>query len=153
MDTKRCYKCKQDKPLDAFHKQHNGTKGCAPQCKECKRVYQKAHYQNNKVAYHTSAKIARKKWGEGNGKARVLEHAIATRQRRRAQQKGGDHILMSDLYKRDKGICGICDEPCTREDASLDHIIPLSSNGPHIWCNVQLAHLQCNRIKGSRHAA
>jgi 5-methylcytosine-specific restriction endonuclease McrA len=30
---------------------------------------------------------------------------------------------------------------------SLDHITPLAAGGPHVYENVQCAHLQCNPIK------
>ena len=57
-------------------------------------------------------------------------------------------ITFEEIYKRDKGVCKICNKKCSRKDASLDHIIPISSDGPHTRANIQLAHKLCNSIKG-----
>lgn len=97
----------------------------------------------------------------------------AIRARRKAWKKtyGGKYISRAKKYgcvwecgvtlkaviKRDKGICQICGKPCDENDKtwgsagplypSVDHIIPLSKQGPHTWGNVQLAHLICNSEK------
>lgn len=60
-----------------------------------------------------------------------------------------DLIALDDLYTRDKGICGICKEPCDRSAATMDHIKPIKLKGTHTWDNVQLAHRACNRRKGN----
>ncbi len=54
------------------------------------------------------------------------------------------------VYDAHAGICGICLEPVSYADASLDHIVPLARGGAHTASNVQPAHLQCNAIKGAR---
>lgn len=71
-------------------------------------------------------------------------------------------ITLLRLYKRDKGICYICNEPCDYDDKqitgeghfvageaypSIDHIIPLARGGKHAWDNVKLAHHRCNSDK------
>ena len=33
---------------------------------------------------------------------------------------------------------------------SIDHIIPMSKGGGHIWSNVQVAHIICNSIKSDK---
>jgi 5-methylcytosine-specific restriction endonuclease McrA len=48
------------------------------------------------------------------------------------------------IYARDSGICQLCKKPVPREQASMDHIIPLSAGGVHAPWNVQLTHLRCN---------
>ena len=46
-------------------------------------------------------------------------------------------------------ICGLCSRWIKRiEDASIDHILPLSLGGSNHKSNVQLAHIKCNQIKG-----
>lgn len=45
-------------------------------------------------------------------------------------------------------ICGICGKPLDKRTAEIDHIIPLSKGGGHVWGNLQLAHPSCNRMKG-----
>lgn len=74
-------------------------------------------------------------------------------------------ISLKRLYKRDKGICYLCGEPCDYNDKiitdeghyivgetypSIDHVKPLSKGGKHSWENVKLAHHKCNAIKSDR---
>lgn len=61
------------------------------------------------------------------------------------------------IYNHDKWICQLCHEQVDPKlklpdqmCASLDHIIPMSRGGPHLYTNVQLAHLLCNMFKGNR---
>ena len=78
----------------------------------------------------------------------------------RAERYGLDYdptITVEKLYKRDGGICQICGEPCDPNDKSwgscgpmhpsIDHIVPMSRGGAHVWSNVQLAHHLCNARK------
>lgn len=77
--------------------------------------------------------------------------------RRKKIQLNGDadySITLAKLYKRDKGICCLCDvkvnmnvDTNSDEYGSIDHIIPISKGGKHIWANVQLAHRSCNSMK------
>lgn len=73
-------------------------------------------------------------------------------------------ISLDGLFRRDRGVCAICGEPCDYCDheerdgffiagdnyPSVDHIVPLSKGGMHSWDNVQLAHFKCNTLKGAR---
>lgn len=74
-------------------------------------------------------------------------------------------ITLIMLYKKDKGICHICNEPCDYDDKqiteeghfiaggtypSVDHVIPIAKGGKHSWNNVKLAHHKCNGIKSDR---
>lgn len=61
------------------------------------------------------------------------------------------------IWKRDKGICGICHEPIDpslpwsdKMCRTLDHIVPLAKGGTHEPSNVQLAHAVCNSRKCDR---
>lgn len=67
-------------------------------------------------------------------------------------------ISLKELLKKYNGICQICGKPVDVESKnekghvlgdypSLDHIIPLSKGGDHVWSNVQLAHVRCNAKK------
>ena len=55
-----------------------------------------------------------------------------------------------EIYKRDSGICGICEELVQYEDYHLDHIIPLSKGGAHADFNLQVTHSWCNLSKGNK---
>lgn len=79
--------------------------------------------------------------------------------KRRALKRNlpADNIRPRDVYERDGWICQICYEPVDESvkwpdpmSPSLDHVIPLSKGGHHVWENVSLAHLDCNVRKGDR---
>lgn len=71
---------------------------------------------------------------------------------------------LQKLYKRDKGICYICNTKCDYEDyiilngtiicgdyyPSIEHVIPISKGGTDDWENIRLAHRKCNNLKGNR---
>lgn len=67
-------------------------------------------------------------------------------------------ITLKRLIKRDGLKCAICGEQCNTNDhewtqyfgptsPTIDHIIPMSKGGGHVWNNVQVAHAICNSIK------
>lgn len=80
--------------------------------------------------------------------------------RRRASKKAtstGVPVIRDQIGDRDRWKCGICGTRVNRNLAfphsmspSLDHIVPLSKGGAHSPENVQIAHLQCNTVKGNR---
>lgn len=80
-------------------------------------------------------------------------------QRRRARKQAlpTEFFQHAEVFERDGWICQLCTEPVDRMLAypdpmsqSLDHVIPLSRGGHHVWDNVQLAHLICNTRKQAR---
>jgi len=48
------------------------------------------------------------------------------------------------------GKCGICGLSVSKEEMTIDHIVPLSRGGPHVLSNLQPAHSSCNTKKGAR---
>ena len=84
--------------------------------------------------------------------------------RHRAKKYGCDYdstVTLAKLIKRDGLRCAICGEMCDWNDhswskyagpkyPSIDHIIPMSKGGGHVWDNVQVAHIICNSEKGNR---
>lgn len=68
---------------------------------------------------------------------------------KRARKKGGfvEHVDPLVLFKRDKGICGICRKPVHANQFHVDHIFPLSRGGEHSYKNTQIAHPPCNNRK------
>jgi 5-methylcytosine-specific restriction endonuclease McrA len=63
------------------------------------------------------------------------------------------------VYKLDNGVCHICKKPVDYHDATLDHIIPITtipkqitSSSDEYW-NLRLAHKKCNTIRGAAKVA
>lgn len=68
----------------------------------------------------------------------------------RARRLGLEYDLIDfrRVYAHHKGLCGICHQPVSFETFTIDHIIPTSRRGPHLFENLQPAHLACNSKKG-----
>lgn len=69
----------------------------------------------------------------------------------------GEKINPLCLFSICDWVCGICHneiDPALRypDDmcATVDHIVPLSQGGCHVWSNVQPAHKLCNELKADR---
>lgn len=80
---------------------------------------------------------------------------ICHEQRARKRNATIENFFVSEIYERDKWICGLCGKKVDKNlkypnllSKSLDHIIPLSKGGEHSRKNVQLSHLECNRRTG-----
>ena len=83
------------------------------------------------------------------------------RHMRRAVMYGCEYdskVTLKKLIKRDGLRCALCGEMCDPNDntwaghfgpkrPTIDHIIPMSKGGGHVWGNVQVAHAICNSIK------
>jgi 5-methylcytosine-specific restriction endonuclease McrA len=77
------------------------------------------------------------------------------RDRRRVAQ-GAERIYRRKVYERDDWTCRLCLKPVDRDAvvpapmaATLDHVVPLSLGGEHVYSNVQCAHFLCNSTKGA----
>lgn len=79
---------------------------------------------------------------------------------RRADQSSDQATFrkLSKVIYGSQSICGICGRPVNFDKVfpdpwskTIDHIIPVTKGGnPIALENLQLAHLQCNRIKSTR---
>ena len=71
--------------------------------------------------------------------------------------KRGEKINHTEVFDFWNWICNICeseiDRTCGRDDwmrVTLEHVIPLSKGGQHVWDNVRPAHWKCNMDKGDK---
>lgn len=55
-----------------------------------------------------------------------------------------------NVYLRDSGICQYCGKKCSNKELTIDHVIPISKQGPETWGNVVAACRSCNQKKGNR---
>lgn len=112
------------------------------------KEYNKKYYEQNSDKIKESVH----KWNADNlDKIREYHRKAEHIRRARIASVEGDRTITFELvYKRNNGICQICSHECTKEDGSIDHIVPISREGTHTWDNVQLAHLRCNIIKGTK---
>lgn len=80
-----------------------------------------------------------------------------SRRRIRKRNNGQEPYVTLAVFERDAWVCQLCFEPTDREagwnhpeQPTVDHIVPLSLQGPDTFENVQTAHRRCNSIKQNR---
>lgn len=78
-------------------------------------------------------------------------------ERRGAKWEAVSPIL---VYERDQWRCGICRRrinpdlgPPHPHSATIDHIVPRSKGGDHLYANVRAAHRRCNSVRSDRGVA
>lgn len=84
---------------------------------------------------------------------RAIDHAWRDLQNSNASAR---HVArrtakVARLYEREGGICHLCDQLVDRENAEIDHVVPVANGGGHEENNLALAHRFCNRHR--RHAS
>ena len=122
---KRCKKCGESKPLDAFYREQGCRDGLRPECKTCNLAARKRWYSANR-----EREIARvKAWQQANPEKVNAAHRAGRKADPKRQRDG--HLRRTfglslaeydDLLARQGGKCAICGRP-PREGSSLhvDH--------------------------------
>ena len=54
------------------------------------------------------------------------------------------------LFARDRHVCAYCGEHYAESELTVEHIVPVSRGGQHMWTNVVTACRSCNTRKGNR---
>lgn len=78
---------------------------------------------------------------------RAIRDVCYARRKRAIKGTEIEKVYRDIVAERDGWICGICAEPVDRSNWSLDHVMPLSRGGSHMYDNVQIAHKVCNSRK------
>lgn len=64
--------------------------------------------------------------------------------------RGQVRFTRINIFRRDKNRCQYCGTLFTRNELSIDHVVPRSYGGKSTWENVVCACYQCNKKKGGR---
>ena len=138
-------------------------------CEICGKTYIVKEYvescgmnyaRNNGVCSGKCRRIKLNRIGRESRKRRGVQDG----HRHRARKYGGNYdpsVTLKKLVIRDGLRCAICGGMCDWNDhswskysgpmyPSIDHIIPMSKGGGHVWENVQVAHIICNSEKGDK---
>lgn len=142
---KRCYKCREWKALTDFHRRAKAKDGRTNRCRECVRDYyleNRARLLSYQIAYNRDHQEER---------AAYAFHAESVA---RAKHYGCRiEYVPLDVRKHLERYYGrVCAVPgCGRvESLHIDHVIPLSKQGPHKVGNLQLLCPSHNSRKGVR---
>lgn len=121
------------------------------ECKECGDIFEARH----KLMSYCS----------GNCRRRHTNRIGYQKRVKKLNHEGADkNITIEKLYKLNDGICYLCGGKCDWDDyvikdgtivagnmyPSIEHVVPLSKGGEHVWGNVKLAHRRCNSLKRDR---
>lgn len=110
-------------------------------CRKCRQLTEQIRYERRKVRGLPTK--------GGGHRMRALAYDVAY-----------ERIHPAKVYERDDWLCGICGhriDPDLKHphpmSKTIDHVIPMSMGGGHLYVNVQAAHYRCNNVKGNRRRA
>jgi len=66
------------------------------------------------------------------------------------RQKSEVRFSKSNLYLRDMYTCLYCEEEFSKNELTMDHVVPLSRGGKTEWTNIVTACNPCNGKKGNK---
>ena len=151
---KVCKKCGRTLPDDAFYKGKN-------KCKECISAYYKEYYKKNydphyrHVQYEMNKEKA-KAYYRANRKERIAYNAMYMRNKR-ATAAGAEGYLSQSEWNKVLELfdykCAYCGSDGKPLGLSMDHILPLSAGGEHIFSNIIPCCRSCNSQKHTSSAA
>jgi len=156
--TKRCTKCGEVKPLDAFNRHQGKPLGRRSRCRACQREYDRAWRETNRDRKRETDRA----WYETN-RDRKREYYAANRdryherdRRRRARKRAAtvEEFTLADVYAwwDELGVhtCFWCGLPFAEGDSiHVDHVWPLSRGGHHAVRNLVPTCERCNLSKHS----
>lgn len=162
-----------DRPLSLFCRGCRETEKTCRRCGKCKSIIEFSSSKGNEIGfckpcyaearasiYAAGRARADAIWRKRHGTERPIgtshydqdpAEALEAPKRRRADRLKKARRAPVDreaIFERDGRLCGICGEQVERQEATLDHIVPISLGGAHEPSNVRLAHSLCNSRRG-----
>lgn len=89
--------------------------------------------------------------GSGRRSEFVTSSIVMIRGRHRIPH-GREYVGLTKhrLFARDRHVCAYCGGHFIEADLTVEHIVPVSRGGQHVWTNVVTACRSCNTRKGNR---
>lgn len=112
--------------------------------------------ENPEKAREKNRETRRRLWSTNPEKAREQDRA---RHARRVARRGGTTACRprgapdgwaGQLLDFQGERCAYCRDPLPERGWHLEHVVPLSRGGEHVWENVVASCLRCNMIKGAK---
>lgn len=171
--TRTCSRCGTRKSLNDYYGDKRATLGTRAYCKECQKAGITANYSKDpdkKKAYkrrHRKLNLVqareadlRRYERDKDKRISLVENQAHKRRARRNQVPFEEGITRVALRKRGGDFCAYCkvelnfvrakNREFSPADATIEHRLPLSRGGKHMWANVVLACRACNLSKGSK---
>ena len=166
---RRCGLCAIEKPLEQFNKDKNKKDGYGYRCKECNakaaklwREHNPDKFKNSLRANYLKNKEKRlqdaRSWRQNNKEAK---REYNRRRKSLLRNATAESFTDADVLAKYGVICHICLEEIDlaaprwtgqkgwERGLHIDHVIPISKNGPHSINNVKPSHGLCNVIKNA----
>lgn len=168
-----CQDCAEEKPLEAFHRDCKSPLGRRKTCRECRVRAETARYWSDAESHRARMRDFRSENPEHvrrrdalryeQNRAAYIERSVEQVHRRRASMYAGPRdrgISRSGLRSLDGDECCYCGVTMVfasfprgarpSEQATIEHVVPISRGGFHTWDNCTLACWRCNISKGAR---
>lgn len=140
------------------HKHPDRVRARLHRWKSANRTYLLQHYR----AYNETHREERRTYNRSTRRrqlARIWDKAhpeigVDKQHRRRARKRNAPRIEKIDriaIIERDNWTCYLCEQVCTSQNVTLDHVIPLFRGGTHTADNLRVACSSCNSRKGTKH--
>lgn len=106
-----------------------------------------AYARAYRLTHKEEAAATARAWAQANPEKRAT---YVQNYQARKREVFVEAVDRARVFKRDKGICGICGQLADPNDWHLDHIQPLSREGKHSYDNVRVTHPKCNQMKSGK---
>lgn len=160
ISEKKCGRCGEVKPLDAFHRSKGNRDGRHRRCKLCRsQTYEPTESERSRArakyaedqAHRARENERVRSWKAANPEAVRVHNA-----RRRALIAGAEQDghtweeLLESWEERGLYGCVLQGPRCTGEPETVEHVIPLDRGGSHTVGNLVPSCAPCNLSKGTR---
>lgn len=113
-----------------------------------KRESDRKWRSNNPEKYRSS--IAAAKAANPELYRMIQRHSAAVR-RSRKKSLPVEPVSLKRIFARDRMRCHLCGGHVETKETSIDHLIPVLRGGAFAEWNLMLAHLSCNKRRGTKH--
>lgn len=146
---KVCSKCHVARPIVQFVRSRNRPDGRHPSCRPCTRRYYEANGERIRSKMREYRERHREEIGlrQKDYQRRRFFWKTASNLRLRSSGNSATMHELAHLWKSQRGLCAITRRRLTKENAQIDHIIPVIKGGSGDISNLRWVHRDVNYAK------